>query len=577
MLNIIAPFMTDSYKLSHHGFMDKSITKIYSNLTARSFKHFFKNDIEETVFFGLQSFIKLHLIDHWNKTFFSRPKEEVISEMKRTFDAYLGEGAVPLAHFEALHDLGYLPIEIRALPEGTRVPVKVPYLTIYNTHDDFAWVTNYLETIMSTEVWKMITTATSVYENRKLVNEYALKTTGSLAGTEFQVHDFCLRGMSGIEDGIKQGAAFLLSSNGTDNIPALPFIEQIYNGDITKEFIGTSIPATEHSIACSTTALMGGNEYEAFIKWITVDYPTGLVSVVADTWDYWKFLGYVIDAKEIIKSREPNALGLSKVVIRPDSHDPVEIVCGHNIKDVTKEYVSYDQFVSRIADKVGCEVVEETSQDELDQDFIVRSYKYKGKYYRVTVSIYWDCCDKQHYFVDGCNLESIEEYNPSIEELGTIEYLWENLGEHEVNDKGYKVLPSYIGVIYGDGINYKVAKEILERLEAKGFASTSVVFGFGSYSAQFVTRDTLGMAVKATALQLNTGAWVELFKDPITDDGMKKSAKGLLKVEKVDGKLVLKDQVSWEESQNSELRPVFRDGKLLVDDSFVEIRNRLWS
>src|SRR5690606_17906408 len=124
-----------------------------------------------------------------------------------------------------------------------------------------------------------------------------------------------------IEDGMKQGAAFLLSSNGTDNIPALPFIEQIYNADIVKEFIGTSIPASEHSIACSTMALSGGNEYEAFIKWITVDYPTGLVSVVADTWDYWKFLGYVIDAKEIIKSREPNALGLSKVVVRPDCYD----------------------------------------------------------------------------------------------------------------------------------------------------------------------------------------------------------------------------------------------------------------
>lgn len=549
MLSIIAPFMTDSYKLSHHGFMDKSITKIYSNLTARSFKHFFKNDVEETVFFGLQSFIKLHLIDHWNKTFFSRPKEEVINEMKRTFDAYLGEGAVPLAHFESLHDLGYLPIEICALPEGTRAPVKVPYLTIYNTHDDFAWVTNYLETIMSTEVWKMITTATSVYENRKLVNEYALKTTGSLAGTEFQVHDFCLRGMSGIEDGMKQGAAFLLSSNGTDNIPALPFIEQIYNGDITKEFIGTSIPASEHSIACSSTALIGGNEYEAFLKWITVDYPSGLVSIVADTWDYWRFLGYVVDAKEVIKARPTNALGLSKVVIRPDSGNPVNVICGYKIVDLHNEFPNHSnaELVIEYAGIVDSKVSEE------EPEF---AFRIGNRYYSSTVKGKEFC---------------------KVEVKGTIEYLWENLGEHEVNDKGYKVLPSYIGVIYGDGINYNAAKEILERLAAKGFATSSVVFGFGSYSAQFVTRDTLGMAVKATALQLDTGAWVELFKDPITDDGMKKSAKGLLKVEKVNGKLVLKDQVSWEESQSGDLRPVFRDGKLLVDDSFVEIRNRLWS
>jgi len=120
---------TDSYKLSHKGFMDEGTTKIYSNFTARSSKHLpvLKDRFDDkVVFFGLQYFIKNYLIEEWDQTFFSQLKETVISKFKRLIDAYLGAGAVPVDHFEALHDLGYLPIEIKALPEGSRVNIKVP-------------------------------------------------------------------------------------------------------------------------------------------------------------------------------------------------------------------------------------------------------------------------------------------------------------------------------------------------------------------------------------------------------------------------------------------------------------------
>ena len=166
---------TDSYKLSHHGFMDAATQRIYSNLTARSSKHLNVNKDrydDKAVFFGLQAFIKDCLINDWNNKFFSQPKEVVIGKFKRLVDAYLGQGAIPMSHFEALYDLGYLPIQIKALPEGSRVNIKVPFLTITNTHPDFAWLTNYLETVMSCELWKPITTATIAYEYRKLVNEY---------------------------------------------------------------------------------------------------------------------------------------------------------------------------------------------------------------------------------------------------------------------------------------------------------------------------------------------------------------------------------------------------------------------
>jgi nicotinamide phosphoribosyltransferase len=244
----------DSYKLSHKGFMDEGTTKIYSNFTPRSSKHLpiIRDRYDEkVVFFGLQYFIKEYLIGEWNRTFFNQPKDKVINQFKRLVDGYLGAGAVPMDHFEALHDLGYLPIEIKALPEGSRVNVKVPVLTITNTDPSFAWLTNYLETVMSCSLWKPITTATIVAEYRKLINEFALKTTGSLDFTMFQAHDFSFRGMSCRQDAAICGAGFLLSSCGTDTIPAINLLEDFYNADVTKEFIATSVPASEHSIQIS--------------------------------------------------------------------------------------------------------------------------------------------------------------------------------------------------------------------------------------------------------------------------------------------------------------------------------------
>jgi nicotinamide phosphoribosyltransferase len=154
---------TDSYKLSHKGFMEEDTEVIYSNFTARSFKHFPINGFDgKAVVFNIQAFCKEYLIDEWNREFFNKPLEEVIYSFKVLVDAYLGFGAVPMDHFIALHKLGYLPIEIKTLPEGSRVDVKVPFLTIKNTHKDFGWLTNYLETVMSCELWKPITTATNL-------------------------------------------------------------------------------------------------------------------------------------------------------------------------------------------------------------------------------------------------------------------------------------------------------------------------------------------------------------------------------------------------------------------------------
>lgn len=536
---------TDSYKMSHRGFMEPKTEIIYSNLTARSHKHFKapKSYDGKVVFFGLQHFVEEYLIEEWNAKFLSQPKDKVIGKFKRLVDAYLGEGAIPMAHFEELHDLGYLPIRIKALPEGSRVDIKVPVLTIVNTNKKFAWLTNYLETVMSASLWKPMTTATIVAEYRKLINEYALKTTGSLDFTMFQAHDFSFRGMSGRHDAAINGAAFLLSSCGTDTIPAIELLEDYYKADATKEFIATSVPASEHSIQCAGTAVRG--EFESFKKWITEDYPTGIVSLVSDGFDYWKVLtDYFPRLRADILARPVNSVGLSKVVIRPDSGNPVDIIAGLRVTDY----------------KTAEDLVENNLDNLEDYDVI----EFDGKYFEPLIKTIF--CEQELHF--GKEI-------PEHVVKGSIEILWDIFGG-TTTEQGYKVLDSHIGLIYGDSITLEVAQEVFKRLEAKGFASTNVVFGVGSYTMNYNTRDTFGMAVKATYTEVD-GKGYELFKDPVTDSGMKKSAKGLLRVEKEGDNFVLYDQQSWEQEAQGELQTVFEDGKIVLETSLTEIRNRLWS
>jgi nicotinamide phosphoribosyltransferase len=151
--------------------------------------------------------------------------------------------------------------------------------------------------------------------------------------------------------------------------------------------------------------------------------------------------------------------------------------------------------------------------------------------------------------------------------------MWEIFGG-TTTDKGYKLLDSHIGLIYGDSITLQRQKAILEGLKEKGFASFNVVLGIGSYTYEYVTRDTYGFAMKATYGEVN-GEGRNIFKDPKTDDGTKKSAKGLLAVHQVDGKLQLKDECSWEEEKQGLLQTVFENGKVLNEQSLSQIRERI--
>jgi nicotinamide phosphoribosyltransferase len=487
----ISPILLkDGYKVGHKFQYPEGTTLVYSNLTPRKSRD---PEIKEIVFFGMQYFIKEYLINQFDESFFNRPKAEVIKEYARRLDNYLGKDSITYNHIGDLHDLGYLPLEIKALPEGSLVPMRVPIFTIKNTLPEFFWLTNMLETLLSAIIWKPCTSATTAFVYLKTFTKYAKDTVGEdKSFIPWQGHDFSFRGMSGIEDAVMSGAAHLISFAGTDTIPAIDFLEEYYRADCEKELIGGSVPATEHSVMCMGTQ---GDEIKTFERLIREVYPSGIVSIVSDTWDFWKVI------TEFLPTLRAKILARNgKVVIRPDSGDPVKIIIG-------------------------------------DKDAIPGTPEFKG----------------------------------------AIECMWETFGG-TITDKGYKLLDGHIGLIYGDSINLERQVEILEGLKQKGFASYNVVLGIGSFTYEYVTRDTFGFAMKATYGEVN-GAGRDIFKDPKTDDGTKKSAKGLMQVylDKKTGQLALKDQCSREEEKQGELKTVFKNGKLLIDWSLSEIRERLKS
>lgn len=566
---------SDAYKLSHHGFMNPKTEYIYANMTPRGSKYlpilkqYYDN---KSVLFGLQHFIIDFLINEFNDGFFNKPKKDVVKRFKRRCDTYLGQDSVEMDRFEELHDLGYLPIRIKALPEGSRVNLLVPFFTVINTHPKFAWLTNYLETIISCETWKPITTATIAYEFRKMFNAFAMETVGNTDGVCFQGHGFEFRGMSGRHDAAISGSGLLMSFAGTDTIPAIDLLEDYYGADAEKELIGASVPASEHSVSSLGTALT--SELDFFRNAITVAYPTGIVSLVSDTYDYWRVLTeYARDLKEDILNRKENSLGLAKVVFRPDSGDPVEIVCGIDIEDYSDKCETLEKAISWAEDSILDGVRAETAHGEGGPDNVSGYFRYMGQAYQIKIEIEWNRYDKQYYYIDGSNVISCEAIELTPEQKGSVECLWE-IFSGVITEKGYKSLNQRVGLIYGDSITQQRAFDILTRLKKKGFASNNIVFGIGSYTLNLLSRDCLGMAIKATWGQVD-GIGYDIYKDPKTDDGLKKSAKGLLRVDRIDGEFVLKDQCTPEEEAGGELKIVFENSKLIKEWTLAEVRATL--
>lgn len=556
----------DIYKADHRNQYPKGTTQVMSNWTPRSSR---LKGIDKVVLFGLQYYIKRYLIEEWNNTFFSQDKATVVAAYARRMKN-CGIN-ITFEHIEELHDLGHLPIQIDALPEGASVPIGCPMFTIRNTHSSFFWLTNYLETSLSNTIWQACTSATIAKEYRKIFTK-AIKDSGGLeAFVDFMGHDFSYRGMSSQESAAISGAAHLLSFKGTDTIPAIDFLETYYNANSDRELIGCSVPATEHSVMC-----MGSkeSEYDTFKRLITETYPSGIVSIVSDTWDYWKVWTDIIPKlkDDIVMRTNLSSNPMTKVVIRPDSGDPVKIICGEDYEtydtlDEAKEYVKDDLH------DVASEDCEGSHNFGDESYFSIVKVKEDNKFYKITVNFEYNRHDKTYYFIEEYSISSVEEYVPTPEFLGSFDLAW-NLFGGGINEKGFRELAPCIGLIYGDSITLERADQICKQLIKKGYVP-SMVFGIGSYTYQYNTRDTFGFAIKSTFGEIN-GVSREIFKEPKTDNGVKKSAKGITGVFKNEaGEYYLKDQIDFQEYNTCELKPVFYNGNLIYGNTLEGIRGRI--
>lgn len=557
-----APLLADFYKLSHREQYPKGTEYVYSVLTARSNKFF--PEAEEIVVFGIQAFIQKYLIEYFNDNFFNRPFEDVEAEYTRIVKNTLGDPDPETSHLEELHDLGFLPLSIKALPEGTKVPFGTPIMTYENTRPEFFWLTNFLETITLAELWQPMTSATIAYHYRSIMDEAAMETVGNTDLVGIQGHDFSMRGMSSLEAAQSSGAGHLTSFIGTDSIPAINYLEEYYGADVEKEAVCVSIPATEHSVM-SVGADENQEEYDMFKYLLTEVYPSGFFSVVSDTYDFWKIVGEVIPSlKETIMNRD------GRMVVRPDSGDPAEVLCGMPIYTVDHveeiEDLAEDEARMEAGDECGDGVTGRTHYSYL--------FNVDGAYYHVIVKVEYDRMDKRYYYVDSTATTSVQEYEPSVKEKGLIQSLWDTFGG-ETTEKGYKLLDSHVGAIYGDAITPNRVREINRRLKEKGFASANVVFGIGGFNYSFVTRDTLGFAMKATWAQVN-GEQRLVYKDPKTDT-KKRSQRGRVRVYRDDdGSITYEDGLhKTEDFENNLLLPIFSQGQTFVETTYTleEIRS----
>lgn len=561
--------LCDFYKLSHRSQYPIGTNKVYSTWTCRGSR---MTGVDKTLFFGLQKFIKEYLIDYFNVNFFDRPIEEVEADYVRTIKYTLGDNNPETEHIKELHKLGYLPIRIKAFEEGTLIPVRVPSLTIENTEPQFFWITNFLETLMSCELWQSITSATIALEYRKIVEQFADETVGNSDHVGFQCHDFSMRGMSSVSSAINSGIGHLVSFTGTDTVPAILALEKYYNADVEKELVAGSVAATEHSVMCSYGQT---DELELFRHLIEDVYPNGIFSVVSDTWDLWKVLTeYLPQLKEKIISRD------GKVVIRPDSGNPVDILCGKvKVIELSENELKGINNLKDLELYFKDVAWEDLSSEEKDEvSYFVR---YEGKVYNLNYTAEWttergEYSDMKYYVLYEVKAYT-EEYDLTPADKGVIQLLWEVFGG-TINDKGYKVLDAHIGAIYGDSITLERCKLICEGLKANGFASSNIVFGVGSYSYQMCTRDTFCQALKATYAEVN-GEKRLLFKNPVTDDGTKKSQKGMIFAYKENGEITYKDgydkdTIADVDGENL-LQDVFVNGKLVRDESLAVIRERV--
>jgi nicotinamide phosphoribosyltransferase len=452
-------FMTDSYKLTHYVQLPPNTTNIYSYLESRGGK------FGHSLFFGLQYIIKKYLA---GKVITQEKINEAYSFSLKHFGH--SSGTFNKKGWEYILEKyeGKLPVEIKAVAEGSIVPVKNVLVTVENTDPNCFWLTNYLETLL-VQVWYPITVATQSWYMKKMLNKY-LEETGDPSLLDFKLHDFGFRGVSSVETAGIGGMAHLVNFKGTDTIAGIVLANEFYDSDIC----GFSIPASEHS---TITAWGEDHEVDAMRNMLE-QYPDGLVACVSDSFDiyrackdYWgdKLFNNVINRNGVL-------------VIRPDSGEPNEVL---------------PKIFNILGDKFG----------------------------------------------------------------------------YSTNEKGFKVLNPKVRVIQGDGVEFDTLNSFLSVLKINGWSIDNIAFGSGGGLLQKLNRDTMKFAFKCSNAIID-GENRNVWKSPITDS-VKISKKGRLKLIRVPGQNAgLFNTVSDKYYGNDQLRTVFKNGDLLIDENFDTIRQR---
>lgn len=484
----------DFYKTAHAGQYPVGLTKMVSYYTPRMSR---LSDTDKVTMFGLQAFIHEYLIQAFSVHFFNRPLEEVLAEYKRVLNNTIGTDGVGEERLAALHNLGYLPLEIRAVPEGVRTNIHVPQIEISNTDPNFVWLVNSIETMLSCTMWHTQISAEVGYRYRKIVNKYADLTCDDSVVRAKLLGDFSMRGQESVESATKSSAAFCLSFLNTATVPAILWLEENYACRVENDAVAYGALSTEHSVMCSNFAV-DGDEKTQVLRLLQKIYPHQSFSMVSDSYDYWNLVNNILPSiKEEVLAHD------GCLAIRGDSGDPVEIV------------------------------------------------------------------------------------------TETVFRLWDIFGG-TINSKGYKVLDPHVKALYGDSITPQRCQQIYSILMDEGFAINNVSLGVGSFSMQCLeeiergefkntthyspyTRDTFGIAVKATYAEDAGGNPIMIFKNPKTDSGhFKKSQRGCCRVFKTEDGYSYEDGLTWAETQNdNELRVVFKNGKLLKVYTLDEVRKNL--
>lgn len=515
--------MVDAYKLGHYFQMPNGVNTIFSTWTSRSNKY--HPGCYKTVVFGQQGFLKEYFVDFFNREFFSQDINEIEKDFVRKVSNIFHPKYVDFTRFKELHTLGYLPIAVYGVPEGTLLPTRIPDHVIYNTDPNFAWLPQYLEDIWSCHNWLPSTSATTAYYRRKLLEEYVVKTCGTKAPLPHMCGDFSMRGMTGEDAAYVSTAGHLLSFDRTATVEGNAYLEQYYGavleGDKTP---GLGVPSLEHSVVCQNVAyykellasgeipenmqpyvregVMQGWETNLIaemcfmIRLLTEVQPTGVLTYVSDTYDYWGVISKILPTiSDIIMSRK------GCFSIRPDSGNPINIICG------------------------------------------------RPKY----------------------------EASCKAEEIGTILSLMNTFG-YTTNEVGCKELPPQIRMIYGDAITADITESVGKWCVRNDIAISNIAFGIGAYTYQYVTRDTRGYAIKATAAIFDDLGELPLYKEPKTDPG-KKSPRGAVAVICKNGEYEMIDHLTIDEAiyhPDNIMVKKFEDGVVYNNETIYDIRNRLW-